>query len=161
MRNRDRVIIGKMSESKANQCEFHLIKAWMPVSKPYLKASVKSITDLNILGFSGEDTLFSTAVLPENHYLALVYNHFSGIQKISKIDLKTMSMIKGFSPTITSISILVKDTVILTTGVNEKLQVYKNGRFICNIDLVNRHRTCKSNYIMMNKSLQQINDSLL
>ena len=63
-----------MSESKANQCEFHLIKAWMPVSKPYLKASVKSITDLKISGFSETDIVFSTAVLPENRYLTLVWN---------------------------------------------------------------------------------------
>ena len=37
-----------MSESKANQCEFHLIKAWMPVSKPYIKASIESITSLKL-----------------------------------------------------------------------------------------------------------------
>ena len=148
-----------MSESKANQCEFHLIKAWMPVSKPYLKASVKSITDLKIDGISENDVLFSIAFLPEDRYLALVLNEVSDVQTISNIDLKSMSLVEGFSP-IFSISILVKDTVILTAGLYTKVQIYKEGQSIGEIDLTSRLQICKSGYTIMNRWLQQTNDSV-
>ena len=151
--------IGKMSESKANQCEFHLIKAWMPVSKPYLKASVKSITDLKISGFSDTEILFSTAILPENRYLAIVQNEISDIQIISQIDLKSKVLVQKITPD-ASLSMLVKDTVILTTGFNETLHIYKDGQSIGTIALAHRQRTCKSGFTIMNRWLQQRNGSV-
>ena len=148
-----------MSESKANQCEFHLIKAWMPVSKPYLKASVKSITDLKISGFSESEILFSKAVLPENRYLGLFWSDLTGVQTIREIDLKSMSLAKGFT-TITSLSILVKDNLVLTTGFNNRVQVYKDGQSIGDIDIKSRVRICKSCQNMMGRWLQQTNESV-
>ena len=142
-----------MSESKANQCEFHLIKAWMPVSKPYLKASVKSITDLKISGLTENDVLYSITVLSEDQYLALVLNEMSDVQTVSKIDFRSMSLVEVFISYI-SISILARDTVVLTTEYNLDIQVYTDGQSIGKVDIVSRVQPCKSGYTIMNRWLQ-------
>ena len=122
----------------------------MPVSKPYLKASVKSITDLKISGFCDTDLVFSAVVLPESRYLVFFWSDKNNGQTISKIDLKSMSFVKGFSP-VTSLSMLVKDTAILTVGHQENVRVYKDGQSIGDIDLRGRVRTCKSGYTIVNR----------
>ena len=148
-----------MSESKANQCEFHLIKAWMPVSKPYLKASVKSITDLKISGFSETDIVFSTSFLPGNRFLALVWSTLGFGQTVSKIDLNTKTLEKGFISTSLQ-SIVAKEDVILITGFMQRVQVYKNDQSLCDIDLVSRQGICKSGINIMNRWLQQTSDKV-
>ena len=63
-----------MSESKANQCEFHLIKAWTPVSKPYLTACIKSITSIGLPRAEGLPTSYtaeSIANLPGNSHIMM------------------------------------------------------------------------------------------
>ena len=94
--------------------------------------------------------MFSVAVLPENRQMALVYNMINHGTTVSKIDLKSKVLDKGFSLA-TSLSMLVKDTEILTITQLQNIDIYKDGQSFGKIDLTNRNKLFKSDCRIMKR----------
>jgi hypothetical protein len=148
-----------MSESKANQCEFHLIKAWMPVSKPYLKASVKSITDLKIEGIDGNKYIKHMAKIPGNRYISITYESRSYKHTLDIIDDHLMTA-KKLMNTSNAFSVTINLDLILVSRGNNPISVIRGNQVIGALETTIKCLQCKRGFYINDRWIAQFNDDL-
>ena len=152
-----------MSESKANQCEFHLIKAWMPVSKPYLKASVKSITDLKIEGLTNIQRMLSMSHIDNNRYLVNVHDNDNKIGATTDTgiaDMKSMTYDIITQSNNGIKSLINGDIVIIVHCTKTPIAIVKGKAVIGKIDIEGRFTCCGNRYPITDRWIQERGDDI-
>ena len=148
-----------MSESKANQCEFHLIKAWMPVSKPYLKASVKSITDFKFKDLDKYWIIETLTQIEGSRYLATIYNTCTYISSVVELDTKSSNYKLICHASSPSLGLTVND-ITLVFQFNEPVLVVQASKVIYRMGILCRSRYCKNYSTIAGRWCQETGDSV-
>ena len=149
-----------MSESKANQCEFHLIKAWMPVSKPYLKASVKSITMVNLQSVRHDLQALSISNYCDNQYLINVYDalHIEDSVLLYDANRDKFGCTKDFS-NFPTLNIMVKDDLRMYVYDGKPAYIIRKNDVIGIVNITGRARDMFDlNYRYKGRWSQQFDD---
>ena len=143
-----------MSESKANQCEFHLIKAWMPVSKPYLKASIASITDVSL-----QTPLYDIHSITQTSSDRYLISAGTGITHA----IHDVCLSSGICTKAADVSGVIKavvhDDAILAIRAYQPMAIVKYGMVVSMTDVKVRTRTSSSREVVATERLLQMRGS--
>ena len=157
-----------MTESKSNLCESHLIKVWMPISKPYLKATIKSIVPLEVPYVEGRaDFLFIDPIcrISGSRYLInLSFDDESHILAV-ELDISTMATkpIEDLSSEILHSPYYMlsrNDYIMYVSSSPDGISILKDGKLQYNIDFKPRYRYGKSFFSLLGRWNQQFNDQV-
>ena len=148
-----------MAAIKSISCEFYLIKAWTPVNRPHLKASIKSITDLKIAGIDRHIILYSVIDLPDSRYLLNMFDVNTYNHSLVMTDLESITLMRDPGSK-ELISMLAKNGIIFGTKFRDHISLFRDGIVLGSIDIIARLRICSCGSAIMNRWLQMTSDSV-
>ena len=149
-----------MSESKAKQCEFNLIKSWISASKPFLKASVKSITDLKVDGFPAYYSVNAIAKHNDDEHVVHIMDHKQNEKYIYRLNLKNNRAFATGEDTLTR-SLISKNGIVLATKYDEDgSAVLIDGEKKANINVSVISEECKNGWCTANRFIQHRGDDI-
>ena len=149
-----------MSESKANQCEFHLIKAWMPVSKPYLKASVDSISDMAVDGLPVKYSTGGISRLDAGQYIAYAFDHKDSSSYAYRIMAKSRKCSRVKSQNVITDFIAKKNIVLAIDYIDRTTAIIVNNQKKAEIKITRKITLYKNGWKISNRFIQHRGDDI-
>ena len=152
-----------MADMKAAQCEFHLIKAWLPCIKPSFKAAVHSISDITIEGMTNTHRIMSMRAIDHSRYL--VNSHGSGSGSGSQVNTYVVDMVAMtvdvVAMTWNGVKSLLNEDIVVTLFCGlTPMHVFKDKTIIGTVDVKGRQTNCANGYPITDRWIQELYDDI-